>query len=324
MSDPLVPKEVSLENRPCPLGCVVNDEQILVGHDRLHNLPGDYVIVKCRSCGLLRTNPRPTQATMSYYYPDDYGPYLSTKIDVVENKIFALGRLKDTLCRLFFRNNIVVLPKIPPGRLLEVGCASGSFLDYMAKRGWQAFGIEFSTSAAAAARAHGLQVHTGALETTPDPVGLYDLVVGWMVAEHLHEPLVALQKLHQWTRIGGMAVFSVPNSASFEFKLFGRYWYELHLPAHLYHYTPKTIGLLLEKSGWKLERVIHQRTLANFVGSLGYVLMDSRLEIFKRFGCYLQRFPESGGRLYYLLFPLAYFLSLFGQTGRMTIWARRI
>jgi hypothetical protein len=70
----------NLETKPCPLGCSVSDETVLTGRDLLHDLPGEYTVVKCNSCGLMRTNPRPTPEAIGTYYPDDYGPYLGTQI----------------------------------------------------------------------------------------------------------------------------------------------------------------------------------------------------------------------------------------------------
>lgn len=56
----MMPPEVLLENvAACPLGCPPTDETILVGRDRLYNLPGEFTVVKCRTCGLKRTNPMP-------------------------------------------------------------------------------------------------------------------------------------------------------------------------------------------------------------------------------------------------------------------------
>ena len=71
---------IQMEDVPCPFGCPQNDEVVLTGHDLLHNLPGEFTVVKCRSCGLMRTNPRPTQETISFYYPDRYGSYLGTRV----------------------------------------------------------------------------------------------------------------------------------------------------------------------------------------------------------------------------------------------------
>ena len=73
-------------------------------------------------------------------------------------------------------------------------------------------GIEFSPKAAAVARALGYPVHAGSLETAPAPVEPFDLIVGWMVLEHLHDPVLALKKLNAWMKPGGWLVLSIPNA----------------------------------------------------------------------------------------------------------------
>lgn len=312
-------EEVLFENHPCPFDCPANDEPILVGRDRLHNLPGDFQVVKCRACGLLRTDPRPTLETIGFYYPQDYSPYQTTRVDPAE-----LARSSPPLWKRIARQvielNIVRIPPLPPGKLLEIGCASGTFLHRMANEGWQVKGIEFSETAAARARSLGYPVYTGSLESAPDDGQSYHLIVGWMVLEHLHNPIKALRKLRRWARPDGWLALSVPNAAALEFSLFKSKWYALHLPNHLYHYTPQTLAKVLERGGWQLDSIFYQRDVDNVVASLGYLLADSKL--FPWLAQRLSSFPAERGRKYVALLPLSYFLSLIRQTGRMTVWAR--
>ena len=315
------PPAVALEDQACPQGCARQDQCLLVSRDRLHDLPGNFNVVKCKSCGLIRTNPRPSPASMGFYYPDNYGPYLGTHIhnspQISATRSKLVTRLKQWVASCFeFHSQ--TLPKMAPGRLLEIGCASGSFLNQMHLRGWQVQGIEFSPTAGQAAQKAGYAVHIGPLETAPKPAQPFDLLVGWMVLEHLHEPVVCLQKLKQWASPTATLALSVPNAGSLEFALFKSRWYALHLPAHLTHFTPKTIEALLKAGGWKLQRVFHQRLLGNLLASLGYCLQDVGL---KSWGNALVRLTEGSGRINYLLYPLAWVLAWFGQTGRMTLWA---
>jgi 2-polyprenyl-3-methyl-5-hydroxy-6-metoxy-1,4-benzoquinol methylase len=207
------------------------------------------------------------------------------------------------------------------GRLLEIGCASGAFIYKMASLGWDVEGIELSAGAANAARALGLNVHIGSVETLSRPARSYDLIVGWMVLEHLHDPVGVFKKLASWIDTRGWLVLSVPNANSLEFRLFKEKWYALQLPTHLYHFTPQTIRMVLERAGWRMERLFHQRVLGNFIASLGYQFEDSRFlsPLAKPF----ISFPENSGYWNYILYPVAYLLSTVGQTGRMTLWARK-
>jgi SAM-dependent methyltransferase len=152
-------------------------------------------------------------------------------------------------------------------------------------------------------------------------MGPFDLVVAWMVLEHLHDPILALRRIREWTAPAGWLVASVPNAGSWELRAFSDAWYALHLPNHLWFPTVSTLSKVLERAGWTLERVFFHRDLRNLLGSLGYVLEDrGRLP---GLAARLKAFPEAGGRLSQVLFPLAFLLAAAGQTGRMTIWARR-
>ena len=314
------PTQVILENISCPLGCSKNDEIVLTGRDLLHDLPGEFTVVKCLSCGLMRTNPRPTPDAIGFYYPDDYGPYVGTRVQHARPKPASwLKKLLRPIFRRVFNFNTATLPTMTPGRMLEIGCASGAFLYQMAGQGWKVQGIEFSEKAAQVAAELGYRVHAGPLETAPQPDEPFDLIVGWMVLEHLHDPVGGLQKLREWAKPGARLVLSVPNSGSLEFSIFKDKLYALHLPNHLYHFTPATLEKVLSASGWTLEKVHHQRVLSNLIASTGYVLRDKG---YTKLGKKFIDFSERAGRWNYVLYPLAWLLSIFGQTGRMTVWAR--
>lgn len=314
---------VNFEASQCPLCCQSGDTLVLEGRDILHGLPGEFRVLKCQCCGLMRTDPRPTPEAIGFYYPADYGPYVDTQIQLAPADSSLVRRFKDALRPLtarLFDTKAHAVPKLPPGRMLEIGCASGAFLDHMAKRGWHVEGVEFSEAAASAARSLGYPVHTGPLEDAPAPSLPVDLVVGWMVLEHLHDPIGCLAKLNEWSSANAWLVLSVPNAKSAEFSVFRENWYALQLPTHLHHFTPKSLTHLLGAAGWKLEALHHQRSLGNLLFSLAYITERHGLQ---RTTSFLRRWAGGNGVRFYVLFPLAWLLSLFGQTGRMTVWARK-
>jgi 2-polyprenyl-3-methyl-5-hydroxy-6-metoxy-1,4-benzoquinol methylase len=309
---------VMLEHRPCLFGCREADEIVLSGSDRLHSRPGRFNVVRCRSCGLMRTDPRPTQQTIGTFYPDEYGPHQPPAEPAAHPSLLRRA-VRNVLTR--FEPNSQRIPPLPPGRLLEIGCASGSFMAQMRERGWEAEGIEFSERAADAARSLGFRVDSAPLERVGERETRYDLICAWMTLEHLHEPVPALEKLWRWTRPGGWLALSVPNAASVEFRLFRDAWYALQLPTHLYHFTPQTIRALLLRTGWQPQRLLHQRTVANLIASCGYAAADRGLS--EKLSRRLIEFPDRGGVLHHTLFPVAFILAALGQTGRMTVWARK-
>lgn len=311
---------VDLERVSCPLGCAGGDELVLIGRDRLHDLPGEFRVVRCRECGLMRTDPRPTLEGIGFYYPSDYRPYLTTRVGAATPAVRtdAVGSLRRAVRRMLHPVSNE-MPDLPPGRMLELGCGSGAFMHGMAQKGWVVEGIEPSPAAGSEARALGYPVHIGPLETAPDPAAPYDLIVGWMVLEHLHEPVAALEKLRRWSTSGAWLVASVPDAGAWELRLFGDAWYALHLPGHLFHYTPATLGRVLERAGWRLERVFWQDNPNNLLLSARYRALERGWD---RAAQTLQGMAN-GERLHRTRSLLGKLLGRLRSSGRITIWARR-
>jgi SAM-dependent methyltransferase len=205
--------------------------------------------------------------------------------------------------------------------MLEIGCASGSFMHKMFLDGWDVEGIELSPLAAENARSLGYPVHTGSIETATPLKKPFDLIVGWMVIEHLYDPVRSLEELRNWIKPDGWLVISLPDAGSLEFRIFGNAWYALQLPAHLYHYTPETLRAVLLRSGWRIERIFYQRVLYNLFPSIGYVLSDMGIRNSLTEG--LIKFSRQAGIVNFFLYPVSLLLGAMGQTGRITVWARR-
>lgn len=307
------PKGVVLEDRPCPNGCVEDDELVLEGRDRLHEIPGKFKVIKCRQCSLIRTNPRPTAETVGVYYPSDYAPYHSESINHKHNSEGWKQRLKAVLSL-----DSKLTPPIQVGRLLEIGCANGAYLEQMRQEGWTVEGIEFSDSAAEQARRKGISVQTTTVENAQAPDKLFDIVAAWMVLEHLHEPVSALRKMRSWVKPEGYLIASIPDAGCWERKFFGDRWYALQLPTHMYHYTPKSIATVLLTAGWDLTRVRWQRNCNNLLWSLEYLAKDKQYNLMLSAIRWL-RTSSSASKLRIIL---GWILGITKQSGRIEIWAQ--
>jgi SAM-dependent methyltransferase len=276
-------------------------------------LPGQYTVVRCTTCGLMRTDPRPTPASMKAFYPNDYGPYAA---EIGSGSV----ALRDTSRRRRLGLGAQHVPPLPPGRMLELGCASGNFMTRMKKAGWQVDGIEFSATAAEVAQRRGFRVVEGTVETAPEPAHPYDLIVAWMVLEHLHEPVETLKRLKGWTRPGGYLVLSVPDAQSLERKLFGDANYALQIPTHLYHYSKASITKVLRASGWEPDGFFWQPNSVNLLRSLEFKFGDWGMQRASAFTKRLATAPQlARGRM-----VLGWALARIRQSGRMEVWARPI
>ena len=140
--------------------------------------------------------------------------------------------------------------------MLDVGCATGIFLDGMRSLGWQAQGVEPSQVAADYAQQRfGLDVFQGRLEDAGFADASFDAVTLWDVLEHVHEPRQVLDEIARILRPGGVLVLSLPNPDSLEARLIGRFWLGWDLPRHLNLFRPILLGAHLAKRGLPVERI---------------------------------------------------------------------
>ena len=306
------PDEVILEYAACPNGCTLDDAFVMRAHDRLHGLPGKFTVVRCLHCSLERTNPRPTPETIGKYYPMHYAPYHSP----ITTKI-TRSKIKSWLWQ-FFDLETRQLPLVPPGRMLEVGCASGSYMEQMRRIGWQVEGIEFAESAASVAKAKGFNVQASNLEEAISPSEPYNVITAWMVLEHLHEPVKALARMREWIKPNGYLVALVPDSSSLAKTIFKERCYDWQLPTHLFHYTPKTLERVLSNAGWNLERLIWQKNCNTMLWSAEYWAKEMRHPNILK----LAQWVRTSNRAGIIRLLLGWLLGVTHQSGRIEIWAR--
>ena len=114
---------------------------------------------------------------------------------------------------------------------------------------------------------------------------------------------------------------AIPDASSLLFRVFRHRWYDLDLPRHLFHFTPASIRMLLEHTGWRVDVIKPQATSNCLFGSLGYALRERRGFV-GRLGAALLAFPDSRSPLKPLAAPLSWALTGAFQTGRIVVWAQ--
>lgn len=240
---------VEWEEADCDFCGQSDGELVLEGLDRLLDLPGSFRVVRCPRCGLLRQNPRPTRASINFYYPPNYEPFV-TAIEDEERAIVRWDR------RYGMRKRVRLIERLQPGgRLLDVGSATGLFLAEMQRTGrWTTFGVEPSDAAASYARQRfGLEIFQGTLEELPLDEGPFDVITLWNVLEHLHAPITALQQVASLLGPKGWAVVTIPNLDCFEAMVFGRAWLGWELPRHLYWFPVEHLHKMFRAAGLEIQ-----------------------------------------------------------------------
>lgn len=231
-------------NRPmipsrCPLHRDATAQLIFHARDPV---TGDHFdVVSCGECGLARTDPQPDEAELDRYYPASYHV-------TAERYRFGLERTLGVVHARRIRRIERILNG--NGRVLDIGCGPGWFIDAMRKRGWSVRGTERSVAAAQHARdvLH-LEVGDEDVEELLASGERFDAVVLWHVAEHLRDPLASLRAIAGLLRPGGVLMIGVPNFGSIEARIGQAGWFHLDVPRHLFHFTPRALEQFLVEAG---------------------------------------------------------------------------
>lgn len=155
------------------------------------------------------------------------------------------------------------------GKLLDVGCGYGFFLQEMKSRGWQVKGIEISQHGRQyAKRTWNLEIFSEPLENLQLPENTFDVVTLFYVIEHVLEPLDLLKAVRRVLKPTGLVLLRWPHTTPIV-KLLGPLSRRLdlyHTPYHLYDFSSETIKKLLKQAGFRSV----ETTIA------GYTLPSSR------------------------------------------------
>jgi SAM-dependent methyltransferase len=136
-----------------------------------------------------------------------------------------------------------------PGRILDVGCSGGWFLEAM--KGWECHGCEIvPADAEIARRTFGDRIFTGALEDYPSAERYFDVITLQDVFDHFPEPLPVLAKCRAMLKEGGLLVVKVHNISCLYARLTGANFYAIIPPSHLFYYDQRTLALAVVKSGF--------------------------------------------------------------------------
>ena len=208
-------------------------------------------LVRCAGCGLVFVVPMPAWEqleaiyTTQTYYERYYQKECQRRVPDPDNPhVRFLQRFATA------------------GRLLDVGCGPGHFLNDAKAAGWKVAGLDANPFNAAFAReAYGLEVHTGTLAETLFRPGSFDVVCMMGVVEHLPNPVGALKDVARLVRPGGGVFLLTQNIRSWLAWLMGQRFVFIIPPEHVHYFSPATIRRLLEITGFRLVSVRTRETI---------------------------------------------------------------
>jgi 2-polyprenyl-3-methyl-5-hydroxy-6-metoxy-1,4-benzoquinol methylase len=249
------PAQASANTTTCQL-CNRRDYKATPFYYRWDNK--EFKLVKCRNCGLITLDPKPTPEELVKLYSEDYFEHGAHGLNQVGATYEAnADRLSIENRKSYLQRNILQYePNVKS--LFEIGYAMGHLLVAARDMGMKVSGLEFSDYAAQRAKEKfDLDLLSGDFETKDlsAEYNQWDCVFGGDVFEHFANPDPVAAKISKLLKPGGVAVLYIPSTfnlfstklAVLVYGLTGKRKKMYDNPYHLYEYTTGTLHKLLAK-----------------------------------------------------------------------------
>jgi SAM-dependent methyltransferase len=199
---------------------------------------------------LVALHPRPSQETLINNYKG-YLPHTAAAIRQWERLVRPVIGTSAELIAARMKGT---------GRLLDIGCGFGFFLERMQRDGWKVTGIEVSPAGRRyAVERWGFDVRSQPLELLDLKPEQYDVVTLFYVIEHVFDPLRLLERVRRILKPGGLVLLRWPHTTPIVklLKPWARRLDLYHTPYHIYDFSPATMNRLLKRTGFSaVETVI--------------------------------------------------------------------
>lgn len=251
-----------IHHTACPVCDSADIHPVLTARD--YTVSKDiFEIAECSHCTARFTQNIPDAASIGrYYQSENYISHSNTSKGLV-NRLYHQAR-KITLNQK--RSLVESVTGLKNGNLLDVGAGTGFFVDTMRKAGWKVTGLEPDETARARAGEMNILLNEST-DLFKLPPASFDVITMWHVLEHVHDLHGYLKQLKTLLQENGKLIIAVPNYTSADAGIYKEYWAAYDVPRHLYHFSPKSMELLLNRHGFKL-RSMHPQWFDSFYVSM--------------------------------------------------------
>jgi SAM-dependent methyltransferase len=209
---------------------------------------------RCLNCGGSYVFPQPSATELLAHFQEDHtnGKDLERKFEINREKV--LSRVADHIQR-----------RRQGGAILDVGCATGLFLArFFSNPNWNAWGLELAPATAEKAAAKGIRVYRGDIYKAQFSDNSFDVITVLDAFYYFPEPERELAEFHRILARDGLLVLELPlatsriwrTSMSLGRLLGGSRRPLLQTSDHLFYFTPKSVALLLERCGFRVQTIL--------------------------------------------------------------------
>jgi len=223
---------------------------ILCNFDSYHILyeKENFHVVRCDSCGLVYVHPQPSQDRIRRLYNETYYNAWGLK-----DNLESVERIKKQTCHKRFEE---IEKYMPPGKILDNGCATGLSLEVASVRSWEPYGVELSEySSNIAKKKFGKAVFTGTLEEANFQSNFFNAILMLDLIEHVPNPNRTLSEARRILRHDGLLALTTPDITSLSSRVMRKHWVNIKFE-HLFYFSPRTIASILEKNHFRVLKII--------------------------------------------------------------------
>jgi SAM-dependent methyltransferase len=269
--------------------------KVYIVREMMFGLREQFSYFQCAQCDCLQIAAIPPD--MTRYYPDNYISFSADSaqqsnyggIPVWCNTMGIAGDILDAmlngqvqaapappndgdLTRYLTEQAIAYyLPELRTARdsrVLDVGSGTGAFLRDLHAAGLpNVMGVDLFIERDIQ-HPTGVRVVKG---TIHDLEPAWDVIMFHHAFEHVPDPLETLQSVSRLLAPEGVCLIRIPI-VSYAWERYREHWVQLDAPRHFFLHSVKSIGLLAEKAGLRLEHVRYDSTILQFVGSEQYIM----------------------------------------------------
>ena len=207
-----------------------------------------------------------TKGRAEYYIePIDGVIFQSIPPTVEEMEEFNQHEYKDGIYRAYFemehvkkktaerRLNYIGLYEKMGGKLLDIGCSVGFFLEVAQDLGFEVQGVELSAEAIAIAKdsVRDKISHADANEHISKFGACYEVVTAYDIIEHTQNPKKFLNDLYNALVHGGVVAITTPDTDHFLRYVMGRNWSMLQPMQHTFLFSKRSIEAMLIEAGFE-------------------------------------------------------------------------